>query len=157
MGKNIVNVIVLTLIGSLLFSMSAFAEPKKKATKKSYNDIQHPNKEEMISKLVGTWGGYTIWYDNQDGKYKQGAEQHCQIVRDAKGIKFIGKDGHILDEDNVYLSYRNGIFYGSYIAGKHGGTHGRLYTVKFTLRFKDGNTLLYQDSTWKEEYQKSRQ
>jgi len=116
---------------------------------------KYPNKEDIISKLIGNWNGYTIWYDNQDGKYKQGAEQHCQIIRDAKGVKFIGQNGQVLDEDNAYLSYKNGKFYGSYLAGKHGGTHGQLFTVKFTLKFKDDNTLLYQDPTWKHEYKKA--
>ncbi|MEN6420522.1 MAG: hypothetical protein ABFD76_01130 [Smithella sp.] len=114
------------------------------------------SKEESISKLIGKWNGYTIWYDNQDGKYKKGAEEHCQILRDTKGIKFIGQNGQALDEDNVYLSYKKGKFYGSYILGKHGGTHGIIDKVKFTLEFTNDNILVYQDSTSKHEYTKEK-
>ena len=38
MGMNFVNAVALTLVGSIFFSVSAFAEPKKNTTK-SYTDI----------------------------------------------------------------------------------------------------------------------
>lgn len=112
------------------------------------------NQISIFSRLVGQWDGHTIWYDTQDGQYKRGAEQHCEFVRDARGVKFIGLDGQVLAEDDVYLTYAGGKFSGSYLFGKHGGTHGALDTQSFAFELKDDGTLVYTDSTWKHEYHK---
>lgn len=141
------------LTGEITFEKTEKGWRKIDYKVKTYK-ITFSKEEESISKLIGKWNGYTIYYDAQEGKYKQGAEQHCQIVRDAKGIKFIGVDGQVLDEDNAYLSYKMGKFYGSYLAGKHGGTHGLEWEVRFTLELKADNTLLFDDSRWKNEFKK---
>jgi hypothetical protein len=114
-------------------------------------------KDAIFERLIGRWDGHTIYYDAQSKQYKEGAEQHCEFVRDAKGVKFIGEDGQVPAEDNVYLRYAGGKLHGSYEKGKHGGTHGQLWTEKFTLELKDDNTLLYEDSTWKNEFHKRQQ
>jgi hypothetical protein len=75
-------------------------------------------------------------------------------VRDEKGVKFIGLDGEILSEDSVYLTYRAGKLYGSYLWGKHGGTHGLIMRRRFTLELRNDSTLVFDDSTWKHEYRK---
>jgi hypothetical protein len=103
-------------------------------------------KDAIFERLVGKWDGHTIYYDRQFKQYKEGAEQHCEFIRDAKGVKFIGNDGQVLAEDDVYIRYAGGKLYGSYEAGKHGGTHGQVWTEKFTLDLKDDKTLVYQES-----------
>lgn len=131
-----VFLLMIAMIGTFLVLQNAPANAEQK---------NFLSKEESISRLIGNWNGYHIWYDDQNGKYEKGAEKHCQIVKDTKGIKFIDGDGQVLAEDNVYLSYKKGKFYGSYILGKHGGTHGIIDKVKFTLELKNDNILVYKD------------
>lgn len=69
-------------------------------------------------------------------------------------MKFIGLEGQVLSEDNVYLTYRAGKLYGSFVFGKHGSTHGLISRKTFTLTLRDDNTLVFDDSTWKHEYRK---
>lgn len=110
----------------------------------------------ILSRLIGKWDGYTIYYDAQERQNKRGAEQHCEFVRDNKGVKFIGENGQVLSEDNAYLTFQKGKLYGSYLAGKHGGTHGKTWTQRFRIDLRDDNTLVFEDSTWKIEYEKRR-
>jgi outer membrane murein-binding lipoprotein Lpp len=128
------------------------SKPIEKKTIATINQTQPtkqtnlPNKTDYTSKLIGKWDGYYIYYDEQSKSYKQGAEVHCEIIKDERGLKFIGVDGNVKSEDNVYLSYENGKFYGSYILGKYGGTHGQLIEIKFTLELQNDNILVWHDS-----------
>ena len=77
------------------------------------------------SRLIGKCDGNYIYLDSKTGRYKRGAEEHCEFVRDAKKVKFIGERGQVLAEDDAYLTYPAGKLHGSYQAGKYGGTHGQ--------------------------------
>jgi hypothetical protein len=112
-------------------------------------------KDAIFDRLAGKWEGNIINLDPKTGRYKRGAEQQCEFIRDAKGVKFIGRDGQITPEDDVYLTYLGGKLHGSYEFGKHGGAHGNIWTQKFTLTLKADNTLLFDDSNWKVEYHKT--
>jgi hypothetical protein len=80
---------------------------------------------------------------------------NVDFVRDQKGVKFIGADGQVLAEDDVYLHYSGGKLYGTYQMGRHGGAHGMLFPMNFSLELRDDGTLLFDDSRSKTVYKKA--
>jgi len=123
-------------------------------TVKTYR-VAASKQEQTFARVVGQWDGFTIYFDPQEQKNRRGAPQHCELVRDQKGVRFMGENGSVLAEDEVYLRYGGGgKLYGSYVAGKHSGTHGQVWTQRFFLELRDDNTLLFDDGKWKHEYRK---
>jgi hypothetical protein len=127
---------------------------KNNVTKKKTSETVSGNPEEILLRFDGKWDGYAIYYEAQERVNKRGAEQHCELIKDEKGLKFIGLDGEILSEDSVYLTYKAGKLYGSYLWRKHGGTHGLTAKRRFTLELRRDGTLVFDDSIWKHEYRK---
>jgi hypothetical protein len=114
-------------------------------------------REAIFERLIGKWDGNDIVYDSTKRKYKRGAEEHCEFVRDARGVKFVGENGQVTADDNAYLTYSGGKLHVSYQMGKHAGTHGQFWMVELTLTLKDDGTLVREDSyrpPGKQEYRK---